>query len=219
MARHRVVCWEEDAEALATAAEAWRQHSREAERPWREWVRAAGQEASEREERARQATAERRRRIDTGEWVFSRADLLRRELALLITERGWDRKRWRPVPSGADGRPGRPWGGSARGFDAAVHVDLPTRHDRLIRRVAYWTSERAVRELQQFVDRHGRGPAQVADLPPAVQLLGLAAMAARMPSATELSARDYWKRQVVTVGDILREVIARAGHRSPPEAR
>lgn len=54
----------------------------------------------------------------------------------------------------------------------------------LLRRVAYRTSQRTTEHLQQFVDRHGRSPAQVPDLRPTVQWLGLVLTMMRLPAAT-----------------------------------
>lgn len=187
--------------------------------PWRRWV-GAGQPGSDRSRRAEAAAAERAHRVRSGDWVFSRADLLRAELATLVDERGWRARRWKPVPAGVAEAPGRRWGTTTQRYDGVVHLDVDPRSGELLRRVAYWTSVRATRELRAFVDRHTRGPAAVPDLPPAAQALGLALVAARMPTDRELTERARWQRHIVTTGDILREVIYRTGQGyTPPPPR
>lgn len=217
--RFRVLV-EQDAAIAAEVAAAHAAHTARCEyAPWRAWIN-AGRPGSERSQRAQAAAAEKARKVEAGEWVFSRADLVRAELAALIGERGWRRHRWRPVPTGAAEAPGRRWGVTTREYGGVVHVDVDDRTGDLLRRVAYWTSQRATEQLQQFVDRHGRGPAQVPDLAPAVQWLGLALTMMRLPTGEQLRERERWQRQVVTTADILREAIYRAGAGyEPPPAR
>lgn len=90
-------------------------------------------------------------------------------------------------------------------------VDLDDKDGDLIRRVAYWISEPAARGLRRWTDLHGRGPAHIADLPPAAQ--GVALMAMNMPLARHMRERDELRAQILTVGGILRDVACRAAHR------
>lgn len=213
--RFRVVVEREAAVAAEVAAAHAGHVSRQQWQAWRRWVNAA-RSGGQRSERAEQAAAERVRRIAAGEWVFSRADLVRLELDRLIKERGWRQRRWKPVPAGVAEAPGRRWGVTTRRYDGVVHVDIDERTGTLVRRVAYHSSHRATRELQRFVDRHGRGPAVAHDPAPTAAELGLLLLAARMPTADELSERAYWQTQVVTTADILREAIYRAGRGYQP---
>lgn len=215
--RFRVLVEQDAATAAEVAAVHAAHTSRHAYRPWRAWIQ-VGRPGSERAERAEAAAAEKARRRASGEWVFSRAELLRHELDRLVDERGWRRHRWRPVPAGIAESPGRRWGTTSQRFEVAVHLDIDERTGDLLRRIAYWTSAEATARLRKFVDRHGRGPAAVADLPPAVQGLGLMLTLLRLPDHEQLTERQRWQRQIVTTGDLLREVIYRAGAGyAPPE--
>jgi hypothetical protein len=176
--------------------------------PWRGWIETAGK-PSLTDERLAIYRAERDRLVAAGDLAASRADVLRHALSAHITEQGWRDKRWRPIPPGEHG-PGRRWGTRHQQFDATVTVEAPEAEGELVRRVAYWSSAKPTRELRAWTDRHGRGPAAGADPPAAGGDPAAAARVANRASRRALAERDELRAQILTVGDILRDVLARA---------
>lgn len=205
--RFRVVCDAAqvralDARTADVAAEAERWAS-----GWRAWV-AAADGPVQRAERAGEFRAERERRVAAGEVAFSRADLLRQALSAVIAAHGWRDRRWRPIPVGESSGPGRRWGTPTRGWETSVFVDASDADGELIRRVAYWRSEKATRALREWTQRWGRGPA---DAKPGQMV--------RTPPAEEMARRRALRNEILTVGDILREVVAQAAGERGSAAR
>jgi hypothetical protein len=180
--------------------------------PWQKWVKSAV-DASDTGERLAVYRAERDRLLAAGELAETRAQLLRQATADYLTEKGWRRRRWKPIPEGEYG-PGRRWGAATEKFEATMTIDLPDEDGELVRRVAHWTSAPAVRGLREWTDRHGRGPAHIADLPPSAQGPASMAMAMTMPSARHMREREKLRKNILTVGAILRDVVRCAARRT-----
>lgn len=221
-----MVCTEHDSWALESRTA----HSALLARQW--WQRTWGtviDTAADNRARAgirTEALADKVARVASGELAFSRNDVLRHELVTLLREIEWDRRRWKPLPQGVASAPGRRWG--SRGakikaeallYTAHVHVDTSDEVAELIRRGCYWSSEQATAALQRWYDRHGRGPAHASDLPEGVR--GLYMLVTLMNPLTEeqLEERDGWRAMVITPGDLLRTVVARAGQGYEPQGK
>ncbi|MEO6087738.1 MAG: hypothetical protein ABIQ18_31965 [Umezawaea sp.] len=181
-----------------------------------DWVRDA-QSNTERGERQKAAVAERAEKVRTGQLVFSRADVVRLELRGILDELGWWKKRFPEVKAGVAEAPGRRWGATNREFHGHFHVDVDDRTGALLRRGTYHLSEQARTSLRAWYDRHGRGPAHAADLPPSVQGLYLMVCAMKGITADQLEERDGWREMTLTPADILRRAAYRAGEGYEPQ--
>jgi hypothetical protein len=120
-----------------------------------------------------------------------------------ITSAGWRDRRWRPIPE-EEARAGRRWGAPTRRFESSLFVDVSDADGELLRRVSYWISLPATRELRAWTKRRGRGPAHAFDPD------GGGMDAVRTPPAAEMGRREELREQVWTVGDILRAALAAA---------
>jgi len=98
--------------------------------------------------------------------------------------------------------PGRRWGTPRRGWDAAVFLDVDDATGELLRRVSYWSSAAATRALREWTRRWGRGPAHI-QAPPGVTWTP--------PTLAALERREELRGQILSVGDIGRAIIHRAG--------
>lgn len=160
-----------------------------------------------------------------GELGGNRDLLVARALREELRVRGLDQE-WAEPPEGEVDAPGRRWGTVASkpmgdgGYDADLSIRLPAALAETVRRAAYWTSAEAVEALQEWDERWGRaGEVVLRDgaldgVPREVT----EAEAATRPSAPRaaLEARDRLRAQVLTVGDLLRAAIDRAG-RAPQQ--
>lgn len=214
--RFRVLCyftdvWAVDAATAHAALVAWQWA-----RPWRERIKECVKPV-EKKAMQQEYRAERDRLIAGGELAFTRPQLLRQALRAHIDAMGWRQREWKSVPAGEDVGPGRRWGTGHQNFTTSLLVDCDDVEGELVRRVAYWQSEAATRELVKWTDRWGRGPAAARDLPEAVQGLAMIATMLNPPRAKDMRERDKLRAQIVTTGDIMRQIIRRAGDGySPP---
>lgn len=144
------------------------------------------------------------------------ARALREELRVL----GLDQE-WPAPPEGELNAPGRRWGTVASrpmgsgGYPESLSVRLPFALAETIRRAAYWTSKAPTEALQEWDERWGRAGEVVqrdAELDGRPEREA-AEEAGKRPSAPRaaLDARDKLRAQVVTVGDLLRAAVDRAG--------
>jgi hypothetical protein len=184
---------------------------RVAEQAWRAEQRAAiDQLATTAAERARALAAARRQFEQlraAGEFCGTHTLLVLPALQRVLAERGWDTRRWRPIPADAL-RHGRPWGTHDAGFDARVALRLEDALAERITRACWWTSAPIVAKLQGWYDDHGdhwRGRLHtVGD-----------SWAGAGPSRADLRARDDLVAKIVTTGDIGREAIDRTLRGAP----
>lgn len=77
------------------------------------------------------------------------------------------------------------WGAPTRRFESSLFVDVSDADGELLRRVSYWISLPATRELRAWTKRRGRGPAH------AFEPSGLGAAASSM--AVMAPSRIQWK--------------------------
>jgi hypothetical protein len=159
----------------------------------------------------REFRKERDRLIAAGELAFTRQQLLRQALIAHIDRKGWRRREWDPIPPGEDPGPGRRWGTGHQYFETDLYFHCDGSDGELLRRVAYWQSASATTELVKWTHRWGRGPAAVRDMPEGVQGLAMMVTMMKLPRAQDLRTREKLRAQIMTTGDILRQVIAEAG--------
>jgi hypothetical protein len=208
--RFRIHCyfasvWAVDAASAHAALLAWQWR-----RPWEQRIRDCSK-AVDKAEVQRDYRAERDRLIAAGELAFTRQQLLRQTLLAYIDTKGWRRRKWKTIPPGEDPGPGRRWGAGHSHYETSLAFNCADSDGELLRRVAYWQSQPAVEELVKWTDRWGRGPAAVGDMPEAVQGLAMVASALKSPRLKHIQQRDQLRGQILTTGDILRQVIAIAG--------
>jgi hypothetical protein len=205
----RVVCYQADVDAVKVHKDEAVVRSTAWEAPWRERIAAA--RPVDRTELLAEFRAEREKLVAAGYLAYSQADVLRQALDAHITATRWRSKSWDPIPSGRGAHRGRAYGAVTGNYDAALSFQAPEGDVELIRRVSYWTSDKPVRELVKWYKRWGRGPAHIPDLPPEAQAMATIATYLNLPPMKELLYRDRLRAQVLTVGQILRDVVHRAG--------
>jgi len=193
---------------LKAAAKLWRDH----DRAWLAEQRQALPVYPRKE--ARDAAAalrvEHARLRAEGVLVGSATDLVAHHARAVLTARDLEGD-YAPLPPGARTR-GRPYG---RGplypqqyteLKTKMTFDLPADLAQQLIRAAYWTSADAVTELEKWADRFGPGPA----IGGPAGALALLANAIGGPRAADMTEREKLRRQIITVGDLLREAIEAA---------
>ena len=178
---------------------------RAAEHAWRaERRKRIHQVATTAAERARLLAAARiefERLRAAGEFRGSHTLLVLPALRAILAERGWDTRRWRPIPADAL-RHGRPWGTHDAGYDARVALRLDDALAERITRACYWSSAPAVARLQRWYDDHGdhwRGQLHTTGEP----------WTGAGPSRADLRERQDLVAKITTTGDIGRAAIDR----------
>ena len=176
-----------------------------AERAWRAERRGQiDQAATSAAERARLLAAARtefERLRAAGEFAGTHTLLVLPALRAILTERGWDTRRFKPIPAEAL-RHGRPWGTHDSGWDARVALRLDDALAERITRACWWASAPAVARLQGWYDDHGdhwRGRLHTTGDP----------WVGAGPSPSDLREREALVAKIVTTGDIGRQAIDR----------
>jgi len=196
---------EETPGQLNTVARVWRDH----DRAWLAEQRQALPVYPRRE--AREAAAalrvEHARLRAEGALLGSATDLVAHHARAVLAARDLTGD-YEPLPAGARTR-GRPFGrgplypGSYTELKTKMSFDLDASLAEQLIRAAYWTSADAVTELERWSDRFGPGPA----IGGPAGALALIANAIGGPRATDMTEREKLRRQIITVGDLLREAI------------
>jgi hypothetical protein len=176
---------------------------REVEQAWlaerHAWA-AAADSAAQRRERRRQVRAELAAGREAGELLGSREALIAHHLRAELAARGWDKRRWAPLPAGAR-RSGRVRGTRHEGLWARVTVTLPDALGELLVRSTWHVSAKAVAALEAL------------DADPDIELPSTGALvraALRGGPIGNVPMRQAVADRVVTTGDVLREAFARA---------
>lgn len=212
------------AEMAAGEERAWLAKQREEHRGLRGGKLAQARKAT------RELLVERR---EGGELAGSRDWLLVPGVIAELTARGWD-KEWPPIPPGALGA-GRRWGtdpgrysahhdeGETR-FLGRLGVRLPHELGEGLQRACYWHNAEIEKQLQEWADRWGDGPAvimqeSVREHGGVTVLAEMAAAFKQTPPAEELDQRRELRAKVVTTGDILRAALDQALAAAPERAR
>ncbi|MFJ3221317.1 hypothetical protein ACIPLC_36040 [Kitasatospora sp. NPDC086801] len=171
---------------------------------------------------------------ESGELAGSRDWLLVPGVRAQLAARGWDQRKFKPIPAGAlaAGRrwgtdPGRYSGQHDEGetkFLARLGLRLPHDLGERLARAVYWHNAKIEAQLQQWADRWGDGPEvilqqSVREHGGVTMLAALGAAFAPTPSEGELAARTKLRKEVVTTGDLIRAALDQALTEAPKRAR
>ncbi|MFJ4674184.1 hypothetical protein [Kitasatospora purpeofusca] len=171
---------------------------------------------------------------ESGELAGSRDWLLVPGVRAQLAARGWDQKKFRPIPAGALAA-GRRWGtdpgryreqhdeGETR-FLGRLGLRLPHDLGERLQRAVYWHNAKIEEQLQQWADRWGDGPevilqASVREHGGVTMLAALGAAFAPTPGEGELAERSKLRKKVVTTGDLIRAALDQALAEAPRRAR
>ena len=213
-----VHCMRSHAHSLEAATAHSQAQAHAWEQPWRQEIDDERHPVRKAQIRER-FRVERHRLVRAGELAFSRDDLVRHELERLIVEQRWRGGDWPEIPPGGRVGSGRRWASENADWETQVYVRCTPEQEDLLNRVCYWTSLKPVRELQEWTGRWGRGPAEAADMHPAVQ--GMAYMLAMLfrPDRQAMDEKQKLRAQILHPADMMRVAIHRAGTGYEPPSR
>ncbi|WP_404871053.1 hypothetical protein ACI1MP_38195 (plasmid) [Kitasatospora griseola] len=200
---------------------------RERDRAWLDAARArlddlglSRREKSEHRRQIRQQHAEARA---AGELLGTRDLVVAHALREVLEARGLYRD-WPEPPAGALNAPGRRLGTSPErhgrrdgdgGFEARLPVKLDPALAAMVRRAAYWKSAEVYEQLEAWERRWGEGPgaflrrAERSGVPGPLALV--AAAGRPVATAEALEEREMLRSRILTVGDLVRAAVERAG--------
>lgn len=156
---------------------------------WAEQTAAARALSSPQERRDALADlyADREYRREHGLWWDGQRPIFLFYLREHLQARGWLDRRWPPVPHGQQRLPGRRWGvpnNPARNWTARLQVSLPAELETVLQRATHHVSRRATRRLQDWLGQHPYPH-----------------------SRGELVELDQLRAEIVTTGDVMRQVL------------